>query len=141
MSSFESVLRLNERVSHPVVVHGLVVTEGKGSDSLSSDVTESRHSSENGPLGESELSVLEVVKHTGVHSASSTGSSGGHTKLNHKGDHTSLSLKELGLVHEESIGLVDDLIGSIVGGVRVLESTVVVGVDDSEVVVVSWHFC
>ena len=141
MSSFESVLGLNERVSHPVVVHGLVVSESHSSNSLSSDVTESRHSSEDGPLGESELSVLEVVKHTGVHSASSTGSSDSHTELEHKGNHTSLSLEELGLAHEVSIGSIDDLIGSIVGGVRVLESTVVVGVDDSEVVVVSWHFC
>ena len=131
VSAFKSVLRLNESVSHPVVMHGLAVSESHGTDSLSSHVASSRASSENGPFLESELSVLEVSEHAGVHGTSSSGSTNSKTELEHKGDAATFSLEESGLAHEVSIGLLDNLISGIVVGVSDLVVSVEVGVDDS----------
>ena len=131
VSALKSVLGLNESVGHPVVMYLLGVSESDGADTLSSHVTESGASSEDGPFLESKLSVLEVVEHAGVNGTSSSSSSNSKTELEHKGDAATFSLEESGLAHEVSIGLLDNLISGIVVGVSDLVVSVEVGVDDS----------
>ena len=78
LSSFISVLRFNELVSHPVVLNFLGITESHASNLLSSHVTESGHSTEKSPFHETELSILEVVKHARVNNASSSSTRSTH---------------------------------------------------------------
>ena len=118
------VLRLNERVSHPVVVHGLAVAKGRDANLLPSVVPEDARHEKARELVEAQLPVLEVVERSW-----GTREDGERAKTHQAegkadGGHAALGRKKVLLVEEVAIGRSNNLVGSVV---------IVVGVQSVEV--------
>ena len=117
------VLRLNERVSHPVVVHGLAVAKGSDANLLPGVVPEHARREKARELIEAQLSVLEVVERSWGTREDGERAQTDQTEGKADGGHAALGRKKVLLVEEVAIGRSNNLVGGIVivAGVHCVE--------------------
>ena len=116
----EPVLRLHERVRHPVVVVALRVAESLDAHLGADEATSEGSTADLGPLHGAELSAAEVRSETGSAHEHGGRSSSSESHSGSESAPATLSLKELFLAEEEAVGRLHNLVSGVVPGVVVL---------------------